>query len=346
MIAYPVRASSEAVTFIFISDVHACRMGDGLSPNCQQEGKTDGNLLRHVRAINELAGKEWPKLLQNGEPSMLPIAGALIGAPAGIVVGGDMTDDGGGQTAETREGSQILQFGHRYHQGPGDDAVHYPVYEGLGNHDLDQDGKAPDIDWYRDELRDYVRLNHEPSAFFKPAVPVLDFDEASSCYSWNWGDLHLVQLHRFGGDTRKGAANALPWLRRDLAANAGQGRPVVIFQHYGWDPFSTERWDLAKKTFDVAGAGDFHWWSLDESNALLDVLSGHNVIGLFHGHQHETPMVYSHGGLDVFKPVAAFMGGFGLARFTSDTFEVALGQVVDDSGSVAFSNAFFKPLNG
>jgi cytolysin (calcineurin-like family phosphatase) len=30
------------VTFVFISDVHACRMGVGLSPNCLKEGKTEG----------------------------------------------------------------------------------------------------------------------------------------------------------------------------------------------------------------------------------------------------------------------------------------------------------------
>lgn len=205
LIASPIRSSPDTITFIFISDVHACRMDDGLSPNCQQKGKTDANLRRHVRAINDLAVKEWPTTLQNGEPAKLPSAGTLIGASAGIVVGGDMTDDGGGRTAEPREGSQILQFAHRHREGAGEHEVRYPIYAGLGNHDLDQDGKSPDVDWYRNELRDYVRLDHEPSAFFKPAVPVLNFDEATSCYSWNWGELHLVQLHRFGGDTKKGS---------------------------------------------------------------------------------------------------------------------------------------------
>jgi cytolysin (calcineurin-like family phosphatase) len=40
------------VTFLFINDVHACRTRDGLSPNCEEEGKTDENLLRHIRALN------------------------------------------------------------------------------------------------------------------------------------------------------------------------------------------------------------------------------------------------------------------------------------------------------
>ena len=48
------------VTFLFINDVHACRTRDGLSPNCEEEGKTDENLLRHVRAINRIEEAIWP----------------------------------------------------------------------------------------------------------------------------------------------------------------------------------------------------------------------------------------------------------------------------------------------
>ena len=40
------------MTFVFTNDIHACRMGTGLSPNCEQEGKTDANLLRHIAGIN------------------------------------------------------------------------------------------------------------------------------------------------------------------------------------------------------------------------------------------------------------------------------------------------------
>lgn len=253
-----------------------------------------------------------------------------------------MTDDGGGQTAERSEGSQIIQYSHRYREGPGPDSVHFPVYDGLGNHDLDQDGRPPDIDWYRNELRDYVRLNHQPSAFFKPPVPATSFDDASESYSWDWGSLRLVQLHRFGGDTRKSAVSGLPWLKADLAANAANNRPVVLFQHYGWDPFSTERWDPAGKTFDDTGTGDAHWWSNQERQALLDAIAPYNVIGIFHGHEHPTPMIYRAGNLALFKPKASFIGGFALARLSGANFEVALCEASDDQGGVTFTNAFSK----
>lgn len=335
--------SGEDVVFFFISDVHACRMNSGLSPNCRQEGKTDQNLLRHITALNALPLKRWPDAI-NGVATGFTRAGKVIGRPRGVVVGGDMTDDGGGQTIEPSEGTQILQFSHRYSEGVGPDRLHFPVYAGLGNHDLDQDGRPPNVDWYRHELRDYVEVNHEPGVFFKPPVPAMNFDPLSDCYSWDWGGAHFVQLHRFGGDTRKNAVSALPWLKADLAANAANGKPVILFQHYGWDRFSTERWDPAKKAFDDDGTGAAHWWSPQERAALLSTIAGANVVAIFHGHEHDTPMLYKQGNIDLIKPIAAFEGGFAVARIADGQLEVMLGKAADDQGDVEFTDAMTKPL--
>lgn len=190
------------VTFLFINDVHACRTSKGLSPNCKEEGKTDENLLRHIRALNRIDEATWPEAIDSATTG-LRSAGERAARPRGIVLAGDMTDDGGGQRAEPEEGFQLLQFSQRYQKGDGDDEVHFPVYAGLGNHDLDQDGPKEYVDWYRRELRDYVEMSHRPGVFFKPIVPADDYDVASDCYSWNWDKLHLVQLHRFGGDTTR-----------------------------------------------------------------------------------------------------------------------------------------------
>ncbi len=330
-------------TFLFVADIHACRMAGGLSPNCQQEGKTDAALLRHVAALNGIADRQWPVEI-GGVATGLRSAGARIGTPLGIVVGGDMTDDGGGQVTQPSEGTQILQFSQRYQQGLGPDRVHFPVYAGLGNHDLDQNGPPPHVDWYRREMRDYVEINHRPGIFFKPPVPATDYDMDSDCYSWDWGGLHLVQAHRFAGDTGHGVPSGLPWLKRNLAAFASDGRPVVLFQHYGWDAFSVERWDPAKVTFDDDGAGQPHWWSEADRQALLSALRGYNVVGIFHGHQHETPMIYRRDGLDIFKPKAAFMGGFALARVTSEAIDVVLGEAAGAHGEVVFTNAFSRAM--
>ena len=331
------------VTFLFIADVHACRMATGLSPRCLAEGKTDANLLRNIAALNGITEQNWPTEI-GGKPAKLSSAGQRIDTPRGIVVGGDMTDDGGGQVTLPSEGTQLLQFSQRYQQGVGPDRVHFPVYVGLGNHDLDQNGPRHHVDWYRRELRDYVEINHRPGVFFKPPVPVSNYDVDSDCYSWDWGGLHLVQMHRFAGDTSHGSASGLPWLRQDLKSAAADGRPIVLFQHYGWDFFSIERWDPAERRFDDHGAGAAHWWSDADRAALIETLSGYNVVGVFHGHQHEKPMIYRADGLDIFKPKAAYMGGFALARITSEAMDVVLGEAIDDQGTVAFTDAFSKLL--
>lgn len=333
--------ADEAVTFLFATDVHACRMAEGLSPDCAQEGKTDENLLRHIRALNSLPNVSWPNDLAGVSFSQ---AGRPIGVPRGLVMGGDLTDDGGGQVVLPGEGWQLRQFSQRYVQGTDEAHVHMPVYVGLGNHDLDQDGPPSHPDWYRRELRDYVEVNHRPSVFFTPSLPADNYDVESDNYSWNWGRLHLVQLQRFGGDTRKGAVSGLDWLKQDLEANAADGRPVILFQHYGWDSFSIERWDAGHTTFDDSGTGEPLWWSESERESLLAVLKDYNVIGLFHGHEHDTPMAYRVEGIDVFKPKAAFKGGFALVRVSQTLLEVALGEASDANGHVRFTTGFTKAL--
>jgi cytolysin (calcineurin-like family phosphatase) len=68
----------------------------------------------------------------------------------------------------------------------------------------------------------------------------------------------------------------------------------------------------------------------------LAAIAGYNVIGLFHGHQHETAMIYRGGGLDLFKPKAAFMGGFAVARVAAGFFDVVLAEAAGGKG-VLFS---------
>ena len=253
-----------------------------------------------------------------------------------------MTDDGGGQVAQPHEGTQLLQFSQRYQEGVGPDRVHFPVYTGLGNHDLDQDGPPPHVDWYRRELRDYVEMNHRPacssSRRCRPAITT----STSDCYSWDWGGLHLVQTHRFAGDTNKGAVSGSAWLKSDLADNAGDGRPVVLFQHYGWDPFSIERWDPDRGTFDDERQRRAALVERRGPRRRCCEHRGYNVVGIFHGHQHETPMIYSRDGLDIFKPKAAYMGGFALVRVTDRFMDVVLGEAVDEDRRSAFTNAFSK----
>src|SRR5262245_59204527 len=65
-------------TFLFIADIHACRMASGLAPNCQREGKTDENLLRHIAALNRITEHVRQAEIE-GAPTWLAGAGVQAG---------------------------------------------------------------------------------------------------------------------------------------------------------------------------------------------------------------------------------------------------------------------------
>jgi cytolysin (calcineurin-like family phosphatase) len=119
---------------------------------------------------------------------------------------------------------------------------------------------------------------------------------------------------------------------------------VILFQHYGWDAFSVESWDSRTHTFDDHSAGAPHWWSNEQRRELTQATERYNIIGIFHGHQHETPMIYRRDGFDLFKPKASFMGGFAIAHVTETALDVVLAEAVGANGDVRFSNAFSKKL--
>lgn len=123
---------------------------------------------------------------------------------------------------------------------------------------------------------DYVRLDDRPAT-------------AAQCpaYSWDFGGVHFVNLmtgRPVWRDEDSYDKNHHIWtfLQRDLATNASDGRPVVLVQHYGLDPFST----------NTDPAGDI-WWTEADRLVLWNILSRYNVILMVSGHTHmataETP---------------------------------------------------------
>jgi hypothetical protein len=101
----------------------------------------------------------------------------------------------------------------------------------------------------------------------------------STAYSWRWGKLYLAVLGAGPDD------EDLAWLGRELAAlPAEQG--IVVGLHYPMQgPFSQGQW---------FGDGPYR-------QKLRDVLQGHRVLALFHGHYHAAGL-YEWRGLRVFRP--------------------------------------------
>ena len=180
---------------------------------------------------------------------------------------------------------------------------------------------------------------------FKPAVPASDYDMASDDYSWDWARLHLVQMHRFAGDRDKGATSGIPWLKQDLAANAADGRPVILFQHYGWDKFSLERWDPPATRSPTPAAARRTGGAMKTAKRCCRPSQATTSSAFSMAIEHDTPMIYRVGDLDVFKPKASFMGGFALVRVTATFMDVVLAEVLPPHGNVVFTNALSKPIS-
>lgn len=162
-------------------------------------------------------------------------------------------------------------------------------YDGMGNHDLANDRPcvttSPAGCTIRDEIAETIRDRKHRTTKTNKAPG----DDPH--YSWDWDDVHFVQLNLFPGNapstgrpeddsgTTLDPADALTFLVDDLAQHVGSsGRPVVLVHHYGFDEFSVGS----------------NWWTTAERNAYWDAIAGYNVIGIFTGHQHlaETSTVW------------------------------------------------------
>ena len=280
--------------------------------HCNREANTDQ--FATVRAVNSVAATGiWPDTI-NGKAT--GFTGGSVGDPEGVILTGDITGSG----STTFWCDELSTFRRFYEQCGSGTSVDFPVYIGIGNHDMDGSGLL--YGGCRGRMWEYVEERHSgPDA----PVPVLDFDAESRCYSWNWEGVHLVQTHKCATDTTQDQSSAQEWLSRDLAVNAADGRPVVIFQHYGFDPFGQED----------------RWWTANEREDFLEVLSGYNVIAIFAGHSHYA-MTYAWNGYQVCQAnnIGAEIGvgnddgngSFFVVRITNDRFEMMTCRWLDDSG--------------
>jgi hypothetical protein len=206
-----------------------------------------------VDVMNNFPGALYPKSVGDG----------IVKTPRGVLVLGDLVDEG-----EAEDAAEIFRSFAEDYGINGEGRLVYPVYEGAGNHD----GGA----------RDPVRMGIVARNAIRPAVKNVSSNGLH--YSWDWDQVHFVQLNLFPGTVGDDIVN--PWSRHfegdwkypqhsleflidDLARNVGlSGRPVVLVQHYGWDDW---------------GKG---WWSERERSAYYDAIKNYNIIAIFWGHSH------------------------------------------------------------
>ncbi|MGJ5815618.1 InlB B-repeat-containing protein [Paludibaculum fermentans] len=245
------------VTFLVATDLHL-RKGYDI---------TDAQHVKHVAAMNMLPslGIQWSA----AGSGMDPIA---IAKPQAVVATGDITNYG--------HQEELGAYRMLYERGQLVESLQYPMLPGLGNHDLDGECEAANCGR---RMFNYVGIAASCAA---------NVDPESHSYSWDWGPYHLVQLNKWVGDIRLGTDTAfqfkvthpdgIEWLRQDLANSVGNsGRPVIFFQHFGWDDFSLH-----------ASDGEL-WWGPINRQTFLNIIKPYNVVGIFSGHQHRTGMYTS-----------------------------------------------------
>jgi cytolysin (calcineurin-like family phosphatase) len=240
------------ITFLHISDQHYG--AKNFDQNIPQAT---------IDAMNAIAGVKYPDNLTG-----------LVAKPFGLILTGDLTDSG---LAE-----QWQKFASDWGLIGSDGRLKYPLYEGAGNHD----GQVSSADG----ARGYVRRQLIERNKKRPNV--VNTSDNGPHYSWDWEDVHFVQLNeyaslddvnRYGGNPgykRKSqsygnpAQKSLQFLEKDLAEKVGKsGRPVILCQHYGFDDFSFHPWGDEKA-----------WWTEEHALRLWETIESYNVIAILSGH--------------------------------------------------------------
>ena len=239
------------VVFLSTSDCHY------LEPDRKQGHHNDLNLAS-IEEMNRIGKAEWPAKLGGGP----------IGSPQGVVVLGDLINDGdmelGGRNISREQFDLFLKdFGLDGHDG----RLAFPVFEGWGNHDGPPEGVETHGFSFQARLkaRNEVRLEKKL---------ISHLAENKLHYSWDWGDVHFVQLNLCPAD-RQGEGvryspvwhdpqGALAFLKKDLAEKVGDSRrPVVLMSHYGFDN---------------------DWWRTEDWKAAYEAAGPHNVVLYLYGH--------------------------------------------------------------
>lgn len=185
-----------------------------------------------VEQMNALPGTEYPAEM-----------GGRVDTPRGVLFTGDTTDNG--------HLDEFAEFESVYGLTGRDGLLHFPVFEAIGNHDLNSESP----------IKARSRARHG------------DVD-----YAWTWEDLRFLCLDMYPD------AKTVAWMNRELD-RLGKGRPVILFFHYSLEgPYS-----------------DF--WEQQEKDDFARALEGHNVVAIFHGHEHRVGH-YVWRGHPVFRPGA------------------------------------------
>ena len=267
------------VTFVSTSDSHYAAF--------EKEDRND-RTRETIRQINAVTDLKWPAEL----------GGGAVERPRGVVHLGDAIDDGDklfeGKNQTER---QSMYFVRDFGLDGADGLLKYPVFEGWGNHDGPPEGKEKHGFSFQAQLK-------KRNAIRKEKGLISGLSENGLHYSWDWDDVHFVQLNIYPADRQREGVRynpvwhdpqgSLSFLKQDLQKNVRKsGRPVVLLSHCGVD---TDWWTAAdwKQFYDAAkpynvvlylyghsGTGIRQWAPAAEKNKWLCINDGQTENGFF-----------------------------------------------------------------
>ena len=174
------------------------------------------------------------------------------------------------------------------------------VFDGLGNHDLrwakkEAMKKEAFAEIGLGEVLPFDKLGFEYNCLniikdVRDRKRIVDLHSSypNIHYSWDWENLHCIQLNLFpGSETIKGRPaqnpfDAITFLKKDLETQVGNsGRPIILSHHYGVDFFSIGAPEEGSKINPEAS-----WWTPEDRQRYWDLIEPYNVIAIFSGHAH------------------------------------------------------------
>lgn len=290
------QAAGGSVAWFAASDTH---LGHDVGP---KNGTVVSSYEKNVRAISEMNAL-WASpcgTLNCSWPASL--GGGPVQEPLGVVVSGDLIDNGGGSAAVVNGCNQWYNFTSLFGFNGSDGMLRSKVYEGRGNHDDENSTAAMPPGCTIVPSRAIIARNK-----LRLADASFGLDAVSPAtglhYSWTWPissscRLHFVQLNLYPGETCGSPANpgkegtfpcadgwiwgegAESFLVADLAAHAAApGTHVVVAMHFGLDGWSRT------------------WYNPDQAAAFIAALAPYKTLVVHVGHTHAAGL-YSFNGTD------------------------------------------------
>lgn len=158
-----------------------------------------------VEQMNGLPGTPYPGAL-----------GGSVATPRGVLFTGDTTDNG--------LLDEFALFEKVYGLNGNDGLLRFPVFEAIGNHDVNSESP----------VKGRVRQRH-----------------GNVDYAWDWDDLRLVCLDMYPD------AKTLAWLEGELA-RVGRGRPLILYFHYSLEGPYSDFWEQSDKDAFADAIADYN----------------------------------------------------------------------------------------